>query len=159
MKKYVFAIDNQDFNVEILSIENGNAQVSVNNEVINVQIKAGQTTAMPVVSATPVNVAPPVTVAPPATEATPVAPAKTDAPAATTNGKVVSTLRAPLPGILIGLKVNVGDRVKINDEVLVLEAMKMENNITSECDGVVLAIKSHIGEAVLQGDVLIEFGE
>lgn len=101
MKKYVFAIDNQDFNVEILSIENGNAQVSVNNEVINVQIKEGQTNAKPVVSAAPVTVV-----------ATPTAPAKAETPAveskpvATTNGKVVSTLRSPLPGILIGLKVN-----------------------------------------------------
>lgn len=154
MKKYVFAIDNQDFNVEILSIENGNAQVSVNNEVINVQIKEGQTSVKPAVSAAPVTV-----VATPSAPAVVEAPIAESKPVAAINGKVVSILKSPLPGILIGLKVNVGDRVKINDEILVLEAMKMENNITSECDGVVLSIKRNIGEAVLQDDVLIEFGE
>ncbi len=157
MKKYVFAIDNQDFNVEILSIENGNAQVSVNNEVINVQIKEGQTSVKPAVSAAPATQI--TTVSTPSAPAIVEAPIAEPKPVTAINGKVVSVLKSPLPGILIGLKVNVGDRVKINDEILVLEAMKMENNITSECDGVVLSIKRNIGEAVLQDDVLIEFGE
>ena len=154
MKKYIFNVDNQDFNVEILSIENGYAQVSVNNEVINIQIKQGETTPAPIEKAEAVKpvVAAPVTPAP----ATPKEETKATS---ASSGAVFATLKAPLPGILIGLNVNVGDRVKVNDDLLVLEAMKMENNITSECDGVVQAIKCRIGDAVLQGDVLIEFGE
>jgi glutaconyl-CoA/methylmalonyl-CoA decarboxylase subunit gamma len=150
MKKYIFNVDNQDFNVEIMSIENGYAQVNVNNELINIQIKQGEPVSAPA-PAVSAPVAAPVVSAP--------APVQESKPAPVSNGKVVSTLCAPLPGILIGLKVKVGDRVKINQDILVLEAMKMENNITSECDGVVLSISRTIGEAVLQGDVLVEFGE
>jgi len=152
MKKYVFNVNNQDYNVEILSVENGYAQVNVNNEVINIQIKQGETTPAPAVSAPVSSPATPAPVAAPA-------PVQASKPAPAANGKVVATMTAPLPGILIGIKVKVGDRVKVNQDVVVLEAMKMENNITSECDGVVLAINRNIGEAVLQGDVLIEFGE
>ncbi|MEI6346876.1 MAG: biotin/lipoyl-containing protein [Bacteroidota bacterium] len=151
MKKYIFNVDNQDFNVEILSIENGYAQVSVNEEVINIQIKQGDTTPVSVVKTEP-NV---IKASPTKAEA----PIVENKPVSKSNGKVFSTLKSPLPGILIGLNIKVGDRVKINQEILVLEAMKMENNITSECDGVVLAINAHIGEAVLQGDVIVEFGE
>lgn len=152
MKKYIFNVDNQDFNVEIMSIENGYAQVNVNNELINIQIKQGE----PVSAPAPVVSAP---VSAPVVSAPAPAPVQESKAAPVSNGKVVSNLCAPLPGILIGLKVKVGDRVKINQDILVLEAMKMENNITSECDGVVLSINRTIGEAVLQGDVLIEFGE
>jgi biotin carboxyl carrier protein len=152
MKKYIFNVDNQDFNVEILSIENGYAQVSVNNEVIDIQIKQGETTSSPVAKVE--SVPSPVVAAPVV-----AAPIKEVQPVRVSNGKVVATLKAPLPGILIGINIKIGDRVKINQEILVLEAMKMENNITSECDGIVLAINAHIGEAVLQGDTLIEFGE
>jgi len=154
MKKYIFNVDNQDFNIEILSIENGYAQVSVNNEVVNIRIKQGETNFNPAIVAEskPASVTSVKTEAP--SEVVEFAPV-----ASPSNGaKVTSTLKSPLPGILIGLKVKVGDRVKVNDDLLVLEAMKMENNITSECDGVVLAIRANIGQAVLQDDVLIEFG-
>jgi len=156
MKKYVFNVDNQDFNIEILSIENGYAQVSVNNEVINIRIKQGETNFNPavVVDSKPASVTSVKTEAP--SEVVEFAPAPT--PQAEAGGKVVATLKSPLPGILMSLKVKVGDRVKINDELLVLDAMKMENLITSECDGVVLSIKAAIGQAVMQDDVLIEFG-
>lgn len=154
MKKYIFNVNDQDYNVEILSVENGYAQVKVNNEVINIQIKQGEPVSAP--ASAPVASAP---VAAPAVSTPAPAPVQESKPASASNGKVVSTLTAPLPGILIGLKVKVGDRVKVNQDILVLEAMKMENNITSECDGVVLSINRNIGEAVLQGDVLIEFGE
>lgn len=151
MKKYIFNVDNQDYNVEILSIANGQAQVNVNNEIINIQIKQGETTPAPVAMTQAAPVAAPVVAA--------AAPAPVAKPAPVSNGKVFEVLKSPLPGILIGLNIKVGDRVKVNQDLLVLEAMKMENNITSECDGVVLAIHAHIGEAVLQGDVLVEFGE
>jgi glutaconyl-CoA/methylmalonyl-CoA decarboxylase subunit gamma len=153
MKKYIFNVDNQDYNIEILSIENGYAQVNVNNEVINIQIKQGEPVSSPAVVSAPIAQAP-------AISAPEVAvPAQESKPAPVANGKVTATLVAPLPGILIGIKVKVGDRVKVNQDIVVLEAMKMENNITSECDGVVLAINYTIGEAILQGDVMVEFGD
>jgi biotin carboxyl carrier protein len=155
MKKYIFNVDNQDFNVEILNIENGYAQVSVNNEIVNIKIKQGESNYNPaaVTENKPASVASVKIEAP--SEVVEFAPA---ASVASHEAKVVSCLKSPLPGILVSLKVKVGDRVKVNDDLLVLDAMKMENIVTSECDGVVLSIKANIGQAVMQDDILIEFG-
>lgn len=157
MKKYVFNVDNQDYTVEILNVENGYAQVSVNNEVVNIRIKDGlsQQVAAQSVAAAPV-AQPEVAAAPAKAEAPAPAPVKNEAPVA--GGKVANTLRSPLPGILLSVKVKVGDRVKVGDDLVVLDAMKMENLVTSEVDGVVLSIKANNGEAVMQDQVLIEFG-
>ncbi|MGD9995275.1 MAG: acetyl-CoA carboxylase biotin carboxyl carrier protein subunit [Salinivirgaceae bacterium] len=65
-------------------------------------------------------------------------------------------VKAPLPGSIFKLKVAVGDTVKRGDVLLIMEAMKMENNIMSEKDGVVKSIKVAVGDAVLQEDVLLE---
>jgi len=157
MKKYVFNVDNQDYTVEILNVENGYAQVSVNNEVVNIRIKDGlsQPVAAQSVAAAPV-AQPEVAAAPAKAEAPAPAPVKNEAPVA--GGKVANTLRSPLPGILLSVKVKGGDRVKVGDDLVVLDAMKMENLVTSEIEGVVLAIKANNGEAVMQDQVLIEFG-
>ncbi len=53
----------------------------------------------------------------------------------------VNNIKAPMPGLIIDLKVKVGDEVKQNDALLILEAMKMENIIKSPGDGVVKAVK------------------
>ena len=63
---------------------------------------------------------------------------------------------APIPGIILSLNVKVGDTIKENDLLLVLEAMKMENNIVSEKSGVVTAINVEVGQQVLQNDLMIE---
>jgi biotin carboxyl carrier protein len=65
-------------------------------------------------------------------------------------------VKAPLSGSIFKLKVAVGDTVKRGDVLLIMEAMKMENNIMSEKDGVVKSIKVAVGDAVLQEDVLLE---
>ncbi len=65
-------------------------------------------------------------------------------------------VKAPLPGSIFKLLVSVGDVVKKGDVLLIMEAMKMENNIMSEKDGVVKAVKVGLGDAVLQEDVLME---
>ncbi len=66
-------------------------------------------------------------------------------------------IKAPLPGNIFKINVKVGDAVKRGDVLLVMEAMKMENDITAEKDGVVKDIKVAVGAAVLQNDILIEF--
>ena len=53
---------------------------------------------------------------------------------------------------------HVGDQVKVGDTVLVMEAMKMANNITAECDGTVKAILVQQGAQVQSGDALVEIG-
>jgi len=69
----------------------------------------------------------------------------------------VNNIKAPMPGLIIDLKVKVGDEVKQNDPLLILEAMKMENIIKSPGDGVVKTVKIKKGQSVEKGQVLIEF--
>ncbi|MFB6317364.1 biotin/lipoyl-containing protein [Saccharicrinis sp. FJH54] len=68
-----------------------------------------------------------------------------------------STLKAPLPGSIFKILVSAGDEVKKGQNLLIMEAMKMENEIQAEKDGVIKTVKVSVGDAVLQGDVLIEF--
>ena len=69
----------------------------------------------------------------------------------------VVALRAPMPGLIIDLKVKTGDKVKAGDPLLVLEAMKMENILKSPGDGMVKKVKVEKGNSVEKGQVLIEF--
>ena len=64
-------------------------------------------------------------------------------------------VKAPMPGKILEVLVKVGDQVKEDDEILMLEAMKMENPITSPRDGVVKEIFVDAGDTVLAGDVLL----
>jgi len=67
-----------------------------------------------------------------------------------------TTIVAPLPGTIFEIKVKEGDLVKRGDVLLVMEAMKMENNILAENDGTITSIKVAVGDSVLQNDTLIE---
>ncbi len=65
-------------------------------------------------------------------------------------------IMAPLPGVILELHIKEGDVVKTGDLLMVMEAMKMENNILAEQSGMVKSLKVRKGDAVLQGDLLIE---
>jgi pyruvate carboxylase subunit B len=83
------------------------------------------------------------------------APAAPRASAAAADGTVIE---APMPGMIIRYEVKEGDTVKDGDVVLVLEAMKMENSITSPVSGTVKKINFKDGESVQKGDVLLVIG-
>jgi len=69
----------------------------------------------------------------------------------------VNSIKAPMPGLIIDLKVKEGDVVKLNDPLIVLEAMKMENIIKSPGEGTVKVVKVRKGQSVEKSQVLIEF--
>ncbi|HRK53673.1 MAG TPA: acetyl-CoA carboxylase biotin carboxyl carrier protein subunit [Cyclobacteriaceae bacterium] len=69
----------------------------------------------------------------------------------------VNSIKAPMPGLIIALKVKVGDEVKAGDQLLILEAMKMENILKSPGDGTIKTVKVEKGNSVEKGQVLIEF--
>jgi biotin carboxyl carrier protein len=69
----------------------------------------------------------------------------------------INSIKAPMPGMIIDLKVNEGDHVKAGDPLLILEAMKMENVIKASGDSIVKSLKVKKGESVEKNQVLIEF--
>jgi biotin carboxyl carrier protein len=66
-----------------------------------------------------------------------------------------AALRSPLPGVILEIDCKVGDTVKKGQKVLVLEAMKMENTINADRDGVIKEVKVNKGDSVLEGADLI----
>ena len=142
MKTYRFKINGNGYEVAINSVEGQTASVTVNGTPYTVELE--EAPAAPV-QAVPVQAAP-VQAAPAA------APAPSAAPAASGAGKAVTS---PLPGVIIAVKVNVGDKVKAGQEVAVLEAMKMENSIEATQDGTITAINVAKGDSVLEGAPIV----
>lgn len=151
MSKYEYTVNGVDYNVEIESIENNIAVVTVNGKTFEIEMKeafkAPRHIEKPQASAAP-KAAPA-----PAPKAAPVA-APAPAPASANGTKVT----APLPGTITEVKVAVGDVVKTGDTVVILEAMKMQNNIEAECDGTITAISVKQGDTVLEGSTLVVIG-
>ena len=141
MKTYKFKINGNEYNVAINSISGNVADVNVNGTAYQVELE--ETPAAPVAVA-------------PQPEA-PAAPAQPVQAAAKPSGAGKAVL-APLPGVIIALKVNVGDVVKAGQVVAVLEAMKMENEIQAEFDGTVTAINVAKGDSVLEGAAIVTLG-
>ena len=78
-------------------------------------------------------------------------------PAAPAAGGAAETISAPMPGTIVGINIKVGDSFKRGQVLIVLEAMKMENEILAPRDGRVVAINTSKGSNVNSGDVLIAF--
>lgn len=141
MKEYRYTIDGNKYEVAINEVNDTTAKVTVNGAEYTVEWEK-PVEEKPVVKVLPVAAKPATTAATPA-----AAPA-----AAPVNGHAIKT---PLPGVIIDVKVNVGDAVKKGDTVVVLEAMKMENNINADRDGKVTAVQVAKGDTVADGAVLI----
>jgi len=71
--------------------------------------------------------------------------------------KKVSEIKSPMPGLVLDILVKAGDVIKKGDQVLVLEAMKMENIIKTQADAVVKSVEIETGIAVEKGQILIKF--
>lgn len=83
----------------------------------------------------------------------PVAPKAAKAPKA--SGKQGSVkINSPMPGKILNVKANAGDSVKKGDVIILLEAMKMENEIVASQDGVIASVNVAVGDTVEAGDVL-----
>ena len=141
MKEYKYKINGNEYAVCINEVNDTTANVTVNGEEFKVEWEKPKEE-KPVVKVQPVAAKP----APAPAQAAP-APA-----AAAVKGNAIKT---PLPGVIIDVKVNVGDSVKKGDTVVVLEAMKMENNINADRDGKVVAIQVAKGDTVADGAVLV----
>ena len=152
MTKYQYTVKGVDYEVEIQDIEGNIANVTVNGIPFEVEmkqpVKAGKQKVK--LSGEQKESAPTAT---PTATATPAATTTTAAqPAAAASGKPVV---APLPGTINEIKVKVGDKVNAGDTVVILEAMKMQNNIEAETSGTITSINVNKGDAVMEGDTLV----
>ncbi len=76
---------------------------------------------------------------------------------ALSSSRNISSVEAPMPGLILEINVKIGQEVKEDDPLLILEAMKMENVITSPRDGTIKSIQVSQGDAVDKNNLLVEF--
>src|SRR5574344_1442945 len=141
MKEYKYTINGKKYEVAIKGIEDNIADITVNGEEYKVEMEKQ---AEPEKKKVVVRPAAP-------------APAQSAAPASAAGAKVntANAIKAPLPGVVTEIKVAVGDTVSAGDTVVVLEAMKMANNLSTEKAGKVTAILVQQGESGMEDTPLV----
>ena len=159
MKTYQYKVQGVDYEVEIAEVEGKIARVNVNGIPFEIEMQKPINAAKhPALAATkrtaPAASAPAAPVAPVAAAPVAAAPVK---PAAAPAG-AGNAVKAPLPGTINAINVKVGDTVAVGDIVIVLEAMKMQNNIESEYAGTVTSITVNQGDSVMEGAVMMTIG-
>ena len=140
MKNFKFRIYDNNYNVKIVSHEDNIIDLEVNGTAYSVRLKEEVK-----VTKTPTLIR----------SAAKRPSVSLNVNASSANSKIT----APIPGIVLSIDVKIGDEIKEGDRLLVLEAMKMENNITSEKTGKVTAIHVQTGQQVLQNEVMIELAQ
>jgi len=145
MRKFIITVNGKSYEVEV-------------EEVMG---QMGGVATVPYVQAAPVSPAP-VQAAPAAPAPQPqsaAAPATEKAPAQTTGSQPIPSgaevIKAPMPGTILDVRVNVGDEIKKGQVLLILEAMKMENEIMAPRDGKVVSIQVSKGSSVNVDDVML----
>ena len=136
MKKFNITVNGKSYEVDVEEIGGNSASAPVRRQE-----------SAPAASP---SVAPAASPAPQAPKAAP-----TPAPAAISGGE---TINSPMPGTILDIKVNVGDAVSNGTVLVILEAMKMENEIMAPSAGKVLSINVTKGASVNSGDVLVVIG-
>lgn len=139
MKEYKYTINGNKYDVQIVDIVENIATVAVNGENYSVEMEKEPEPEKKVVVK-------PVAQPQPAAESS-------SASAATVNTN--NALKAPLPGVVREINVAVGDEVAVGDTVVVLEAMKMANNLEAEKAGKVTAVLVQVGESVMEDTPLV----
>jgi len=138
MKKFEFTINGNDYNVGVHGVEGNLARLEVNGTPYEVLLhRAVQTSKTPTIIRKP-----------------PVKKTEPDI-----HKKEIGSshsILAPLPGSILKLNVDRGDIVEKGQLLLIMEAMKMENQVLADRAGVIENIRVQPGDAVLQGDVLLE---
>jgi biotin carboxyl carrier protein len=146
MDTYKFNIQGNKYSVEINKVDGKMIELEVNGTPYTVEMEreigSSSTTSKPVIKV--------VKPEPPKAAAAPVAVPQ--APQAARSGYQI---KSPLPGVILDVYVRPGDTIKPGQHILLLEAMKMENNIDAEKEGVVKEVRVQRNDSVMEGDVLV----
>lgn len=140
MKQYKFRINGNEYEVAVNSVSGNIADVTVNGAQYKVEMDGTAPAAAPSAPSMP-----------------------QPKPAVTASGAAVSPAQAgkgkpvtsPLPGVIIAVKVSVGETVKSGQTLAILEAMKMENEILAEQDGIVASVNVSKGDSILEGETIV----
>ena len=155
MAKYQYTVKGVDYEVEIQDIEGNIANVTVNGIPFEVEmkqpVKAGKQK-VKLSEERRVEGSEERRVKSEESNSSSASAASTNSAPTAAAGKPVV---APLPGTINEIKVKVGDKVNAGDTVVILEAMKMQNNIEAETSGTITSINVNKGDAVMEGDTLV----
>ena len=139
MKKFEFTIHGNRYEVHLKSMEGNIAEIEVNGTMYEVElhreIKESKT---------------------PKLIRKPNIPRAGEGQIRKTDGTGAHPIKAPLPGSISAIRVKAGDEVKKGDVLLIMEAMKMENKVLSDKEGIIKRVAVSTGQAVLQNDILVE---
>lgn len=133
MKSYKLAINGNTYNTQVLKVEGNIAEIDVNGTTYSVELdsqnQSNASASQPKAAVAPIASAP--------------------------KSHGTGTIKSPLPGTVLDILVKEGDEVKVGQKLILLEAMKMENNIEADKAGRVVSIKKKKGDSVMEGDVLM----
>ena len=155
MTKYQYTVKGVDYEVEIQDIEGNIANVTVNGIPFEVEMKQPVKAGKQKVKLSEERRAEGSEerrVKSEESNSSSASAASTSSASTAAAGKPVV---APLPGTINEIKVKVGDKVNAGDTVVILEAMKMQNNIEAETSGTITSINVNKGDAVMEGDTLV----
>ncbi|MBO7586876.1 MAG: acetyl-CoA carboxylase biotin carboxyl carrier protein subunit [Bacteroidales bacterium] len=150
MKNYKFTINGNKYSVEVGDINENVVDVEINGSAYKVELDTELKAPARVKPVVHVNTSSNKAAAPAAATAN-----VKNAPAAATAAG--ATLKSPLPGTILDVFCKPGDAVKAGQRLFLLEAMKMENNIDAEKDGVIKEVRVHRSDSVMEGDILVVF--
>lgn len=165
MRRYTLEVGGKPFVIEVQEVTADRYTVRVEGQDYEVRLSSDEDVAETVITPQifPARTNHGSTATPAARTAAPAASASAEAPPplprASTDGNVVGALTAPMPGKILSVEVNRGDRVSRGQTLVTLEAMKMKNAIKSPYDGVVLEIAVRPEQTVAHGALLVQLGE
>lgn len=147
MKKFNFTISGNSYSVNVKGIEGNIAEIEVNGTPYDIEIaQEVKTTKTPVVLVRKeVN-----------TKQGDERVKENLSPVSEGKKPSAKTIKSPLPGNILKVNVNVGDSFEDGDVLMVMESMKMENNILAERSGTITKVCVQVGKTVLQDEVLFE---
>ncbi|MBQ9253540.1 MAG: biotin/lipoyl-binding protein [Bacteroidales bacterium] len=144
MKSYKFKIHGTNYSVDIKSVEGQTIELELNGTPYQVEVDKQ-------IKQTPKKVVLANRQASPSPSA--VATTQDVTPKKPSGG--ANSIKSPLPGTILDVFVNVGDTVKAGQKLMLLEAMKMENQIDADRDGVIKSVGVRKGDVIMEGDVLV----